>query len=189
MSNDILDFSQIVPVEGGLGKYLKPGIYAVKPSEIELIEKEGSNSAIKITFSAVNEPYEGSIVEERFYLTPKALPRLQYLHEKYFGARLENKAITFAKLTEYLKAKMLTKPKTLLVVVGGRQDGDKIYGSLPYSDFVADENAEEGAFEEGSAEYNRVIRKNNNASTRSNSAILSNATSVSLGDKMPWDND
>lgn len=186
--NDTLDFSAVEAAESNTGNYLKPGIYRAKPTEVELVERDGGTSAIKVTFEGVTEPYEGAVVEEKFFLSQKALPRLQYLHEKYLGFKLENKAITYQKLTDYLAQKLLTKPKSILLSVGGREGKDgKVYGQLPFTDFIldADANVEEGAYEEGSAQYNKSIKKNNNPSTMSNSGVLSAVTADSKSD-LPW---
>lgn len=187
MNQETLDFSGVEPAESGTGSHLKPGIYHLKPSTVELVETDGKTSAIKVGFTSVDDGYEGQTVEEKFYLSQKALPRLQYLHEQYLGFRLENKAITYQKLTDYLSQKLLTKPKTILVKVGGRESTDgKVYNQLPYSDFIlnADADVEVGAFEEGGAEYNKSIQKNRNAATMSTSAILQDRAGNS---DLPWD--
>lgn len=191
MSQETLDFSGVEPVEGG--GYLSPGYYHVKPTGVELVEAKeaGKSSSIKVEFTAINDPYEGQMVKAQFFLSAKALPRLQYLHERYFGVKLENKAITFKQLEEYFSKKMLAKPKTIFLSVSGREGTDgKIYGDLPFADFIIDEGIhpeiEEGAFEEGSALYNKSIRKQKNVATMSNSAVLSNGN-AQTGWKAPWE--
>ena len=194
-NQETLDFSNVESAEGGSG-WLAPGYYHVKPTAVELIEAKevGKNSSLKIEFTAVNEPYEGQTVKAQFFLTAKALPRLQYLHEQYFGMKLETKAITFKQLQEYFSKKMLAKPKTIFLHVTGREGVDKngnvqIYGDLPFADFIIDEsenpNVEEGAFEEGSAIYNKSIRRQKSASM-SSSPVLSNSEPAAEW-KAPWD--
>lgn len=185
--NETLDFSNVAPAEGG-GLYLKPGVYYAKPSAVELVQKEGSSAAIKVSFTAVSDEYAGQSVDEKFFLTEKALPRLQYLHEKYLGFRLENAAITFKKLADYLSNKLLTKPKTIALVVGGNEKDGKVYGQLPFTDFIVEDtsNLEEGPFKEGSPEYLRVVRKARNAATASAAPILSGGV-ASDNTKMPWE--
>lgn len=197
MSQETLDFSNVDSVSGG---YLSPGVYRVKPTAVELREAKevGKNSSLKFTFEAVTEGYEGYSVDTNFFLTQKALPRLQYLHEKYFGIKLENKSISFKDLATYFSKKMLPKPKSFLLVVGGSEsakDG-KIYADIPYADFIIDEAAhpdvEEGPYEEGSAAYNKVIRKQKAlGATSSSAAVMSNAGAGAAAEdwKAPWELD
>lgn len=187
MNQETLDFSGVEPAESGSGSYLRPGIYHVKPSAVELVEREGGTAAIKVTFTAVDEEYDGQVVEEKFFLSQKALPRLQYLHKGYLGFNLENKSITFQKLADYLSQKLLTKPKTLLIAVEGKEGKEgKIYGQLPYTGFILEEG-EVGAYEIGSPAYIKSIRKDRNPSTSSSAAVLSTATSNKSG--LPWEDD
>src|ERR1035437_5549438 len=174
--NELLDFSEVSAAEGGQGMYLRPGVYFVKPSSVELVEKEGSTPCVKITFTAVNDDFEGMTVEERFFLSQKALPRLQYLHEKYLGFKLEKKAVSLQQLEIYLQQKLTVKPKTICVRVEGQEKNDKVYACLPYTDFIIEDttNVEEGAYEEGSVEYKRAVKKARNASTGSSASVLSN---------------
>lgn len=188
MSNDaILDFSGVDSAEGNGGNWLRPGVYNVKPSDVELVEKEGVKPRLKISFTPTSDEYSDAVLSESFFLSEKALPRLQYLHEKYLGFKLENKAITLKQLEEYFKKKLLVKPKTITIKVDGEQTGDKVYARLPFTDFIIEENVEEGAFEEDSAEYKKAVKKGRNASTGSNAAVLS--TRSTGGDSLPWNLD
>jgi len=87
-----------------------------------------------------------------------------------------------------LSQKFLTKPKTVLIAVGGREGNDgKVYGQLPFTDFIldSDSDVEEGAYEEGSAQYNKSIRKNRNPATMSTSGVLNTPTTAKSD--LPWE--
>lgn len=186
-NQETLDFSNVEAAEGG-GLYLRPGIYSVKPSKVELSAPEGKTPCLKISFTAISGEYDGQSVEERFFLSPKALPRLQYLHEKYLGFKLENKAISLEQLEDYFSKKLTVKPKTIVVRVEGEENEGKVYGRLPYADFIIEDSTdvEEGAYEEGSEQYRKSVRKSRNASTGSSAAVLSSP--VVQESKLPWDN-
>lgn len=183
-----LNFANVEAAEGGEGKYLRPGIYFVKPTEVELVKKDGSTPFLRVIFTAINGDYEGCTVDERFFLSAKALPRLQYLHEKYLGFKLEKNFPAFEQLAEYFKNKLTVKAKTIAIAVAGQEKDGKVYGGLPYTNFIIEDTAtvEEGAYPEDSEAYRKSIRKVSNASTNSNSAVLSGGAAVGTN-KLPWE--
>jgi hypothetical protein len=138
-------------------------------------------------------------VHEKFFLTAKALPRLQYLHEAWFGKKLDKKFDTYPQIGEYFQKALCLKPEVSRpMITGGKFTADKkFYSGLPYSGFVvADESLfEEGAFDPDSARYKNVVQwdKPNPAVASNNSVIIpdsdlptSGYLPVDDGNDNPW---
>lgn len=190
--NTAIDFSQVDPAAES--SYLAPGMYRLKvdPENTKVVTPEGKNAYLSVRFVDQN----GSGINEKFFLTAKAMPRLQYLHEAWFGKRSDKKFTSFPEVGQYFQAALTAKIVTRPLVVGGKITPDgKFYAGLPYSGFViVDETLfEEGPFEKGSEQYNKVVKveKPNPAVANTDLAILPEAsgsykpTSVTSG--TPWD--
>lgn len=162
-----------VPVEN---TYVKPGFYKMAPTKAELVVKEGKTPYLNITF----EGTKGKL-NDKFYLSEKAIARLQYLHVGLYDKRLEKDFATDADLATYFNTLFEKKSVPLNLVVGGEESGGKVYASLPYTGFIMNDDAfEEGPLEPGTARYNAVVKVS--TAPTGNSAIVSADDS-----KMPWD--
>jgi len=177
--SESINFSQI-PVATS-SSYLEPGMYRLKvdPSGTKLIEPAGKTPYVAIKF--VSDA--GGSLTEKFFLTAKALPRLQYLHEAWFGKKLEKEFKTYPEIGKYFEKVMTLKPEVSRpMITGGKFTADnKFYGGLPYTGFVvADESLfEEGAFDPNSARYKNVVSWD-----KPNPAVASNNSAI-IGDDLP----
>lgn len=174
--------------------YLAPGMYRLKvdTESLKVIAPEGKNAYLAVRF--VDE--KGGAVGEKFFLTAKAMPRLQYLHEAWFSKKLEKSFTSFVQVGEYFQYALAQKPITKPMVVGGKVSPDgRFFSGLPYSGFViVDESQfEEGPFEKGSDQYNKVVQvqKANPAVAHTDAAMLPSAEGAGYvpveAGKNPWD--
>lgn len=189
MTEELFDFSQVAPATSS--GYLEPGMYTVTPTEVKLEKPSGKNPYLSVTFSTKG----GNIVRENFYLTPKAMGRLQYLHEAWFSRKLEKAFKTVDEIAAYFNKALLHKSAGYKsVIVGGTiSNNGKVYGNLPYTNFLVPEGVafEEGAFDVDSANYKNYVKKSNltNAATMSDDSILPDADVSEISedeDDAPW---
>lgn len=164
--------------------YIKPGFWKMAPVQADLVAVEGKNPYISIIF----EGKEGKLVD-KFYLSEKAMVRLQYLHTELYEKKIEKDFASASDIATYFNTLFTKKKVELSVVVGGEEssDGTKVYAKLPFLNFVIkDEDFTEGAFEPDSPRYKSVVKKNTFQST---GAPKSNDTVVKSSDDdiMPWD--
>lgn len=174
------DFSAI-PVPQS-GNYLQPGYYTVNISDIKYVKPtetkaDGSakTSYLEITFQAD----QGSITE-KFYITPKALSRLQYLYANMVGSPLDKAFKNEEQIGAYFeKAFSSDKAKTIKknIVVGGKEVGERVFAAIPYSDYFLPEdmNPEFGAFDANSSLYKRYLQRDNNPSKRTDSVMIADS--------------
>lgn len=173
--------------------YLEPGMYRLKVDKerTSVVAPEGKTPYLAVKFVDEN----GGGVNEKFFLTAKAMPRLQYLHEAWFGKKLDKTFTSFLAVGEYFRQALTLKIVTRPMVVGGKTTPDgKFFSGLPYTGFVVVEEAlfEEGPFEKGSKQYERVVKVERTSPlvAGTDSAILPDAgyTTPSDGTKsdMPW---
>src|SRR5688572_15454988 len=108
--SEVIDFSKIdVPQSS---KYLEPGMYRLKvdAENVKLMTPQGKNMYITVRFVDKN----GASVTEKFYLTAKAMPRLQYLHEAWLSKKLTVQFKTFEEVGNYfiklLIGKIVARP-------------------------------------------------------------------------------
>jgi len=192
-NNNPLDFSK-VPVATS-SSYLEPGMYRLKvdPTGTKVVSAQGKTSYLAVKFVAEN----GGALTEKFFLTAKALPRLQYLHEAWFGSKLDKSFKTYEDVGEYFKTYLTKKVVARPMITGGKFTADgKFYSGLPYTGFViADESVfEEGPLDPESARYKNVVtvEKPNPAVANNNSALLPETdlptgyTPVDDGNDNPW---
>lgn len=171
--SESINFSKISAATSS--SYLEPGMYRLKvdAAGTKVIKPEGKTPYLAVKF--VSD--EGASVTEKFFLTAKALPRLQYLHEAWFNKRLEKEFTSYGEIGDYFQKMLTAKIVSRPMITGGKIAANKqFYSGLPYTGFVvADESLfEEGPFDPESARYKNVvtIEKPNPAVARSNSAIL-----------------
>lgn len=189
-----IDFSNVEVAKGS--EYLEPGMYRLKVDADNVKVETPENKTPYLSVKLVSE--NGSSITEKFFLTAKALPRLQYLHKGWFGKELSRTFTNFIEVGNYFKAALTSKIVTRPVITGGKVTPDgKFYSSLPYTDFILPDGIkdfEEGPFEKDSERYKRVVRieKANPLVANSNEALLSNTSepkgyvpAANAGD-MPW---
>lgn len=189
--SSLFDFSKVEAAKNS--QYVRPGMWRMTPTAVELEQPDNKNPRLRITFTHKS----GASFKEMFIITPKALSRLQYLHEACFDKKLEKAFSSVEQLGEYFKKALLTKPRELPLIVGGEESSDgKIYARLPFTGFIVanEENFEEGEFEQGTARYNDVVRKQFGAtSIPSDSAVLPSTDELPSSEDgedsdsdMPW---
>jgi len=157
--------------------YLQPGYYTLGITDAKYVKPDGTKPDgspktpyIEVTFSG-----ETGALNEKFFVTPKALDRLQYLHMAWFDKKLEKPFKSSEEVGMYFTKVLTMKPIKKGVCVGGKQGNDgKIYANLPYSNFILPDNMNftEGAFEIGDANYRQNVKMNVNPSTNTNDVML-----------------
>lgn len=165
-----IDFSKVDVAEGK--SYVRPGYYVLAPTKVVLVEEGVKTPYIAITFSG-----ESGEMTDKFYLTESAFPKIQYLHNAYFGKKIDKAFTDFKQLTAYMEKVLTTKTLSRMMCVAGSQGSNgKIYTNLPWSNFIIPETmkVEEGAFKEDSFEYRQNVKLTSitNPSTESDSTIL-----------------
>lgn len=157
----LFDFSKVdAPVQL---EYLKPGTYVLSVSQVDLEKPENKTPYLNITFSG-----KDGMLKQKFYLTPKAFPALQYLHEGLFGKPLTKAFDNLEQIHAYFQKALTAKKIEKVFLVGGQEaDNGRVYAELPYGRFLLKEGTpyEEGAYEEGSARWKDVVRKNKLSTT------------------------
>ena len=188
MNNEVIDFAQIDSATQA--SFIEPGMWRLKidaPSvTVETPDKK--TPFLKVKFLHEN----GGSLTEKFYLTPKVMPRFQYLHEAWFSKKLDKKFTSMLEVGQYFAKALTSKIVTRPMITGGKitVKGD-FYSGLPYTGFiVADENQfEEGPFEKDSVRYKNVVQieKTNPAVANTNNAILPGADASAEDVSSPWD--
>jgi hypothetical protein len=171
-------------------EYLEPGMYRLKVDKegTKLVTPEGKTPYLNVRFTSEN----GASLNEKFFLTAKALPRLQYLHEAWFNKRLDKKFTSMLDVGKYFQAALTAKIVTRAMITGGKITTDgKFYSGLPYTGFVlVDESQfEEGAFDKDSARYKAAVSydKPNPAVAGTSSAVLPTTDLPGTDGPSPWD--
>jgi hypothetical protein len=148
--------------------FLKPGVYAMKVTEVKLDKFPKGSPYLGITF----ETADGlKLTEKMGYSSDKALEvfvsRLQYLHEAWTKKKLD-KVLTSAEDVEAYFKKTFVNPKagTRLIIVGGEVSGKNTYATLPFTGFIVGDDSKltEGEFEEGSEEWKKYVKASNRKS-------------------------
>lgn len=158
MTAEKIDFTGVAPAEGnalGGSKFLKPGMYWLTPVEATyLTSSKKGTPGMEVTFkcSSKNDAYNEKIAKCKFWLSANTMPRINYLHQSFYGKLIEKKFNSWEELVKYFQAifeseqgKKIKKPT---VVAGSlSDDGTKIYSDMPYSGYlVAEQDFEEGEF-------------------------------------------
>ena len=192
--SQIFDFSTVN--ETSNDTYLLPGMYSVSVTSAKYVQPEGNKPDgnpktpyLELTFSG-----ESGKLTDKFYVTAKALDRLQTIYVAWMGKKLDKKFDTIEAIGAFFelafnseKAKKTFKK----IIVGGSQVGDRVYGKIPYSRFIIPEDAvyfKEGPFAKDSADWNFHVKVENNAATSSNDVMISSNDSKnnSFDDDLPF---
>jgi hypothetical protein len=189
-TEETIDFGKVDAAQNP--EFLEPGMYRLKVDKegTKLVTPQGKTPYLNVKF--ISET--GGFINEKFFLTAKALPRLQYLHEAWFNKRLDKAFKSMLEVGNYFNAALTSKIVTRPMITGGKISADgKFYSGLPYTGFVvADETLfEEGVFEKDSARYKQVVQvdKPNPAVANTNAAILPSTDalpSTTSTDDSPW---
>lgn len=171
--------------------YLEPGMYRLKvdPTNTKVFTPQGKTPYLSVKF--IDD--KGGSLTEKFFITAKALPRLQYLHEAWFGKKLDKSFKTYEDIGEYFRQALTMKIVSRPMLTGGRITADKkFYAGLPYTGFVVDEaNFEEGPLDPNSARYKNVVTvdKPNPAVANTDSALLPGTDDLPSGGYAPIDDE
>jgi hypothetical protein len=142
--------------------YMTPGVYALKPVKVELGAFPKGTKYLGITFENEDEVQ----ITEKFVLSEKAIGRLQYLHEGFFGKKCEKQFKSEGEVEAYFRKALTTKEIVKNIIIGGEISGANVYASFPYTNFIDEEGALElGEFEEGSEEWKKYVKKRANATS------------------------
>jgi hypothetical protein len=176
-------------------EFLEPGMYRLKVDDskdaTKYVTPENKTPYIQVRFVAEN----GASITEKFYVTTKALPRLQYLHEAWFSKKLDKEFSTFKEIGDYFIAALTKKIVSRPMITGGKFAANgKFYSGLPYTGFVVTDESlfEEGVFEKDSARYKQVVtfEKPNPAVANTDAAILPDSPDMggysASADDLPW---
>jgi hypothetical protein len=144
-------------------EFLKPGVYAMKISEVKLgVFPQKKTGYLGITFT--NEDGQ-SYTEKLSYASEKAvevfMSRLQYLHEAWTNKKLDKVFKSIEEVESYFgKAFVNPKAGTRNVIIGGETNGKVTYASLPFTNFIVpkDSDLELGEFEEGDANWKKYVK-------------------------------
>lgn len=136
--------------------FLTPGVYPLQPNKVELGSFPKGTKYLAVTFTT-EEDVE---ITEKFVLSEKAIGRLQYLHEGFFGKKCEKVFKSEDEVEAYFRKALTTKKIVKNVVIGGEISGNKVYANLPYTNFIVEnDELEVGEFEEGSEEWKKFVKK------------------------------
>jgi len=159
-------------------KYLQPGHYKLVISEVEYVQPDGVKTGTmekKTPYLAIKfEGKEGQMTE-KFFLTPKAIDRLQYLHLMLFDKKCDRSFASSDLLAAYFEKVFMHKKIEKMYCVGGKETNTgKVYACFPYSNYILPDkmDIDEGPFEKGSANWNMFVTKDKNLSTTTNDVIL-----------------
>lgn len=148
--------------------YLKPGVYDMKVTDVKIDKFPKGQPYLGITLQ--NE--EGlSFTEKMGYSSDKArevfMARLQYFHEAWTNKKLDKVFKSVEEVESYFK-KCFVNPKagTRKVIIGGDLNGKNVYASLPFTNFILNEDSdlELGEFEENGASWKKYVKTSNRKS-------------------------
>jgi hypothetical protein len=180
-NQETFDFSQVEsPVSVA---YLRPGYHVLHIAGAEYNAPQGTNKNGEALSPYVEVVFNGKKgqIGSQYMITPKAMPRLQYLFQALTGSKLDKKFESAEQVGKYFEAllnKDQIKVKELHIIVGGRRGkNNAVYANIPYSDYIVPTEVpfEEKEFIEGSDDYNRFVQAPvHNASSSNDALILPN---------------
>lgn len=137
--------------------FLTPGVYRLQPNKVELGAFPKGTKYLAVTFETEDEVE----ITEKFVLSEKAIGRIQYLHEGFFGKKCEKVFKSEEEVEAYFRKALTTKKLVKSVIIGGEIAGTNVYASLPYTNFILEDDSdmELGVFEEGSEEWKKFVKK------------------------------
>lgn len=186
-----IDMGQVAPAESTSFKYLEPGMYRLKvdTESVRVDTPQGKTPYLSVRYLSES----GASVVEKFYLTPKAIARLQYYYMALTGKKLDKVFSSYVEIGQYFEKLLKSKPLTFPMVVGGKITVEgKLYSNIKYTDFIIPANVdfEEGAFEKDSANYKDVVRydKPNPAVANTDATVLPGTGYVPIAgaEDLPW---
>lgn len=161
--SEVFDFSQTESAKAA--ERVVPGVYTVKIVEAKLNKPEGKTPFLELEM----ETSEGSKFSDKMYVTAKTLGRLQYLHEYYVGKKLDKVMHSVDEIGSYFsklfEAESVKKISRKMIIGGQKSNKGGVFPQLPYTSFIVDPNEDmpEGAFTEGSKEWNQYVKEPNTA--------------------------
>lgn len=178
-----INLSGVVAAEENVSSFnrVEPGLHTLTIKSLEMA-KSGDKDVLKVTFSSKEADAEFS---HNFFLTEKALPRVQYLITKFTGNPLEG---TFE--VNALSAILVGKTKPVIVdgrVVGREKDGrwyNNTYAELRFAGFVLDDPST-FVNEEGHPNGYRIDRRGA-VDVEALNAGGSTSSSSSVNDDLPF---
>lgn len=167
-------------------QYLRPGTYRLTIQNAVYTKPNGQkpDGSPKTPFLEITFVGDSGQMSSKFYITPKAIERLQTFFTNWFDQKLDKVFDSTDAVGAFLeKAFTSEKAKKTFkrMVISGRQVGDKVYADLPFKGYIVPDTIEdwkEGPFEKGSAEWVYWVRVEANASTGSSDVMLSVPTSA-----------
>ena len=178
--------------------YLKPGVYEMKITDVKLGKYEQKGTPyLGIEFTTVEDGLK--FTEKMTYSSEEAtkvfMSRLQYLHEAWSGAKLNKVFKSIDEIEAYFK-KAFVNPKAgkRRILIGGEQNGNKVYARLPFTNFIVGEDSdlENGEFEEGSPLYKQYVvasKLKSSAAGKKNGILNDDSNDVQEDDNAGSDKD
>lgn len=182
------NFGKIEAASGN--SYVEPGQYVMNITKAEYVQPEGVNQQGNPKTPYVELTFESKMgkVNEKFYVSPGALPRLQYLHEQWFGKKCDKDFKSAEEVGRYFAKVMPMKPEIKKNInVGGTQaTNGKVYANLVPFNFVIPDNIpfEEGPFAVGSMAYVACVKMSSkqNSSPTTDDVMLPSTETNSKSD-------
>lgn len=175
MAKEVFDFKNIEVSSEENNSYLQPGMYILSAKSAKFVKPEGKKTDGSPKTSYLEITFGGDMgqITHKYFITPKALERLQTIYTVWFDKKCEKAFDSMEAIGAFFelafnseKAKQVSKR----MIISGRQVGDKVYGDIPFSRYIVDDNAEwfkEGPFAKDSADwaFHVKVEKGNVSST------------------------
>jgi len=161
----MFDFNNVEAAQGAPNSnvnYLNPGMYELKLTKVEAIissQKGTPGMECIFTCKSSNLDFNDGIIKAKFYITPKSMPRLQYLHEGLTGTPISKIFTSAEEISAYFESIVPVTGYKKMVAGGSISEKGIVYSDLSYSGFfVTNENDyEEGEYDVNSKLYQGVI--------------------------------
>lgn len=135
---------------------LLPGKYIVTIKTIKFNQTPGKTPFLLVVFERESTK---EVIFEKFYLTEKALDRLQHLHEIAFKKSLEANFENFEQVGDYFIEAFKHDTIKIGIVVGGEIVEGKLYSKLPFKYFAFNiVGFQEEVFSEGTPKYDALVK-------------------------------
>src|SRR5690606_15902676 len=126
-------------------KFVEPGLHTLTISKVEGKTANSGSPGVTVTFDS--KEAEASFNHD-FWLSAKALPRIQYIVEKFTGTKMDGQFTSLDQVVQILSAKLVGRTKTV-VVDGEKRTREKdgqvyinTYPTLRYAGFVDPEGTD-----------------------------------------------
>lgn len=190
---ETFDFSTAAPATSTA--FLAPGLYKLSVSDVKYTVPTDTkpDGSPKTPFLAITFSGKSGQLTEKFFITPKAIDRLQYLHEALSGKRCDKIFESTDQVGAYFSKFLMAKKVEKTFLVGGTEaTNGTVYANLGYGGFIMpdDMDVQEGAFPEGSAMWNANVKKNKNTSVSNTDDIMlpgsTSSSKIDDIDSLPW---